>query len=230
MSERMVHVQIRNFTEELLEIADMVIEMLTRALDAGRRHDDHIGQFKHIDRIITLKEINLEERCLTFLATEHPAAIDLRTIVSIMKTRDDLKRINDLTLHIIERIPDMSAELFESFEFESIGKRTVSMIEKSINAFVSRNLEVGTQVYALNDEIHGMLQHLFRTATALMNHTRIDADQLLSALSISRHFGLITEHSGNIARTAHYLVTGEIVPRTHSFYNQLTASLDNCCN
>lgn len=227
----MIHARIRTFTQDLLDIAETVVDMLSRALtDPGYQTSEHISTFKRIEREITLKEIGLEERCLTFLAMEHPAAIDLRTMVSIMKTKDDLKRINDLTLHIIERLADLRSELFESFEFGKTGMLTIRMIERSMHAFISKELDYTSEVYTLDDQIHIRLHKVFRIATTLMKSTRIDSDQLLSALSISRHLGLITDHTSNIARTTHYLVTGEIIPRHPSFDNQLTASLDISTN
>jgi phosphate transport system protein len=227
MPERMVHTRIRNFRQDLLDFADTVITSLSCTLDTAEwGATERIVHFRHIDQIATLKEIDLEVRCLTFLAVEHPTAIDLRTMVSIMKTKDDLKRISDLSLHIAERMPDMSPELFESFRFETIGKLAVEMAEKSMAAFRTQELSLSSQVFEIREELHLELQNIFRTATLLMNRTKIEPDQLLAALSVSRHLGLIGDHAGDIARTAHYFVTGDLIPRKATFDNQLTASLE----
>jgi phosphate transport system protein len=227
MSERLAHARIRDFSRDLISIAEHIIRMLAHALDMTEpRSVDSLERFKRSDHEITMKEIELEERCLTFLAIEHPAAIDLRTIVTIIKAKNDLERINDLALHIMERVHEITPEMYESFDFGEIGRRTITMAEKSIEAFISVDPTIADEVYALDEEIHAMLQKVFKTAKALMNNTMIDSDQLLAALSISRHIGLINEHVGSIARTVHYLANGEIIPCRESFYRKLAESLN----
>lgn len=218
MPARTIEEQIGNFSRELHEIADSVVATLTGAMcGCADRQEAHVMAVKRIDRDLTMKELALEERCFAFLAVEEPGEIDLRTMISIIKIKEDLKRINDLTLHILEKIPDLSAELFESFEFDRIGNLMLSMIEKSIDSFFSKNLGNTPEVLALDEQIHERLHRVFSIANALMSNTRIAPDQLLSALSISRHIGLITDHAENIAFTAHYLVTGRIDPKHLSF-------------
>ena len=48
-------------------------------------------------------EIKIEEECLKLMATHAPVASDLRLLTTIMKINDDLERINDQAVNIVQR-------------------------------------------------------------------------------------------------------------------------------
>ncbi len=205
MSERIVPYRLEDLTRRLVNLANDILEVLSHAFDcAGFGLESSIRMFKRRDHEITLKEIDLEQQCLNFIATDHPTATDLRSVASIMKAKEELERINDMTLHLIERIIDMRPEIFESFEFREIGGLTITMTEMAVAAFAAKDPAIGEQVHALDEQIHAMLQKVIDTTTALMRATTINPDQLLASLSISRHLGRIADQASVIARTPRF--------------------------
>ena len=211
MSERSVHDQLEDLTRRLVNMADDILDVMSRAFDcAGSGLESSIIMFKRRDHEITMKEIDLEHQCLNFIVTGHPMASDLQTVATIMKTKEELERINDMTLHLIERIIDMSPEIFESFEFREIGGLAVTMTEKAVTAFAAKDPAIAGQVYMLNEQIHSMLQKVIDTTTSLMLATTINPNQLLASLSISRHLGRIADHASGIARNPRFPSNDEI--------------------
>ena len=219
MSERPVHELIKELSQVLVQLSDKVEGNLLAALYAVKNQDEEgARKIRMVDDEIDVAEVNLEERCLAFLATQQPVARDLRTIVTIIKINDDLERIGDLAVHIIERMPDISPEIIELFAFESMGMLAGEMVKKSIEAFVSKDRMLAAHVCALDEEVDVMHRLVFKKVTSLMKEQGADIEQLIAALSISRYIERMADHASRIANEVIFLVTGEIVRHRGGFY------------
>ena len=51
-------------------------------------------------------QIEIDEICITMIALQQPAAVDLRFITSAMKINSDLERMGDQAINIIEHSID----------------------------------------------------------------------------------------------------------------------------
>jgi phosphate transport system protein len=227
MSERPVHELIKELSQVLVQISSKVVGNLLNALHAVKHQDEQVArQIRMVDDEIDVAEVNLEERCLAFLALQQPVARDLRTIVTIIKINDDLERIGDLAVHIIERMQDISPEMLELFEFENMGLLAGEMVKKSIEAFVTKDRILADQVCALDEEVDVKHRAVFKKVTALMKESDSDINQLIAALSISRYIERMADHASRIANEVIFLVTGEIVRHRGGFYEKLIESLN----
>ncbi len=227
MSERPVHELIKELERVLVQLSDKVLENFFNALLAVKQQDEHgARRIRRIDDEIDLEEVDLEERCLAFLALQQPVARDLRTIVTIMKINDDLERIGDLAVHIIDRMPEISPEMFASFEFEKMGLHAGQMVRMSLDAFIEKNRALADRVCALDEEVDMMHRTVFKKVTQLMKSPDSEiVDQLIATLSISRYIERMGDHATRIAREVIYLVTGKIVRHKGDFYENLLESL-----
>ncbi|MBM3422113.1 MAG: phosphate signaling complex protein PhoU [Chlorobi bacterium] len=226
MSDRPVHEHIRELSEALVELSNKVLQNFYDALDAVRRQDEERARaIRLMDDEIDMTEVRLEERCLAFLALQQPVARDLRTIVTIMKINDDLERIGDLAVHIIERMPEIGPEMLDRFDFGNMGRHAGEMTAKSIEAFVNKDRILADRVEAMDEEIDAMHSAVFKKVARQMKDSDADVDQLIAALSISRYIERMADHATRIASEVIYLVTGEIARHTDSGYEKLIQSL-----
>ena len=114
MSERPVHELIRELSQILVQLSEKVLQNFFLSLNAIKHQDvESARRVRMVDEEIDKAEVDLEERCLAFLALQQPVARDLRTIVTIIKINDDLERIGDLAVHIIDRMPGISQKLLD---------------------------------------------------------------------------------------------------------------------
>jgi phosphate transport system protein len=226
MSERPVHEYIRELSMVLVQLSDKVLQNYFEALQAIKSRDEQSARrVRMVDNEIDMAEVNLEERCLAFLALQQPVAKDLRTIVTIIKINDDLERIGDLAVHIIDRIPEIGPGMLENFEFETMGMQAGEMVKKSIEAFVEKDRVLADEVRALDEQIDIMHRKVFRKVTSLMKLPDARTDELIAALSISRYIERMADHATRIAHEVIYLVTGEIVRHKESSYEKHIESL-----
>jgi len=227
MSERPVHELIKELSQVLVQLSDKVLENFFFSLNAVKYRDEESArQIRMVDEEIDKAEVDLEERCLAFLALQQPVARDLRAIVTIMKINDDLERIGDLAVHIIDRMPEISPEMLESFAFEKMGVHAGDMVKQSIEAFISKDRNLAEEVCALDEEVDVMHRAAFKKVTMLMKTDEANVDELIAALSISRYIERMADHATRIAREVIYLITGEIVRHKGDFYENLLQSLD----
>jgi len=225
MPERPVHSLIKELSLILVQLSDKVVDNFLHALHAVKHHDEKgARQIRMVDNEIDVAEIILEERCLAFLATQQPVAKDLRAIVSIIKINDDLKHIGALTVHITDRMPEISPDMLESFEFENIAIHAGEMVKKSIEAFVTKDNILARRVGEMDDVIDSIHRKVFKMATALMKSPNADVDELIAALSISRYIERMADHAARIANEVVFLVTGEMIRHTEWSYEYLVSS------
>ncbi len=169
MTERPVHEYIKELSQILVQLSEKVLENFFLSLNAIKNKDvDSARRIRMVDNEIDIAEVDLEERCLAFLALQQPVARDLRTIVTIIKINDDLERIGDLAVHIIDRMPEISTALLGSFAFETMGMHAGVMVKQSIEAFVSKDRNLADEVCALDEEIDIMHRAAFKKVTKMM--------------------------------------------------------------
>jgi len=227
MSERPVHELIKELSGVLVQLSDKVLQNFILSLNAIKHQDmESARRIRMVDDEIDRAEVDLEERCLAFLALQQPVARDLRTIVTIMKINDDLERIGDLAVHIIDRMPEISTGMLEMFAFEKMGVHAGAMVKQSIAAYIARDRNLAEEVCALDEEVDVMHRAAFKKVTRLMKTADANVDELIAALSISRYIERMADHATRIAREVIYLVTGEIVRHKGDFYENLLESLE----
>lgn len=228
MSERPVHEHIRELTDTLVLIASSVRRNLHLALDALKEMDtEKARRVKNADYDIDEAEVRLESQCLSFLALQQPVARDLRTIVAIMKINDDIERIGDLSVHIVERVGDIDRELQQHYDLESVGVKVVEMLQYAIDAFAGKDTAKAARVFAIEEEIDYLHRTIVRNVMAAMKTPSGEIEQLIAVLSVSRYLERIADHATKTAREVVYLVTGETPRQSESSYEKLFESLRN---
>ena len=225
MSERRVHEHIRELSKELVMLSETVLSNFEDALAAVRAQDvQSARRVRSVDEEINLAEVRLEERCLAFLALQQPVARDLRTIVTIIKINDDLERIGDLAVHIVERMPDLGTDAIDRYEFDKMGGVASQMVRRSIEAFVDRDRHIAGQVCSSDEEVDTMHRLVFKKVAEGMKISTSNTEQLLAVLSVSRYIERMADHATRIAREVIYLVTGEIVRHNEDTFEKLIQS------
>ncbi|MDH3305878.1 MAG: hypothetical protein OEM92_11790 [Gammaproteobacteria bacterium] len=89
----------------VLAMGGLVEAQFSRAISAIVSGDSELGlKVAKDDHKVNDLEVNIDEECSRILATQSPAAGDLRLIVAIIKTITDLQRIGDHAKNICEYV------------------------------------------------------------------------------------------------------------------------------
>ena len=103
--------ELSELNENIILLSSRVDEAIGRAMDALMNRDSQEAQAViQADEEVNALRFEIEEGCLTILATQQPVAIDLRIIVAAMHIATELERIGDHATgvaRIVERLLDL---------------------------------------------------------------------------------------------------------------------------
>ncbi len=209
--------QLDDLKQELLKMGGAVEESIAQAVKALVERDDALVQEviaggKRIDDW----EIKIEEQCLKLMATHGPVASDLRLLTTILKINDDLERINDQAVNIVQRAKVLNTMplLKPLIDIPRMSELAQSMVKDALDAFVRRDVALAQDVGQRDDKLDELRDQIFRELLTYMHDSVGQADTIDRAIYlilVARHLERVGDNSSNIAENVAYLVEGRIV-------------------
>lgn len=211
---RILEREMEKLKKEIFELCAMVEENFKQAIRSVIDRDKPLAQ-KVIqdDDAIDSMEIEVEEECLKILALHQPVASDLRFIIAALKINNDLERIGDLAVNVAKRAIDLSHYEYidVDVDFSYIYGQSISMLKKSIDAFISLDTCLSYQVCSDDDEVDQLNKKMYRLFKEIASKNPGKIDLMLQFLSISRYVERIADHATNIAQDVIYMANGNII-------------------
>ena len=93
-------------------------------------------------------------------------------------------------------------------EMSKMADATMSMVTRSIDAFVRRDLEMAQGVIQADDVVDGLFSAVREELTGLIREDPANGSQALDFLMIAKYFERIGDHAVNIAEWVVYAITG----------------------
>ena len=215
--ERKFDQQLSDLKQDLLKMGGEVEESIALAMQALIERDNSLVDMvisggKRIDDW----EIRIEEACLTLIATQGPVASDLRLLTTMMKINDDLERINDQVVNIVQRAQVLNTMplLKPLIDIPRMGELAQSMVKDALDAFVRRDVNLAKDVGRRDEKLDLFRDQIFRELITYIHEAtgKPDrVDQAIYLILVSRHLERIGDNSSNIAENVSYLVDGHIV-------------------
>ena len=215
--ERKFDQQLSDLKQDLLKMGGEVEESIALAMQALVERDNSLVDMvisggKRIDDW----EIRIEEACLTLIATQGPVASDLRLLTTMMKINDDLERINDQAVNIVQRAQVLNTMplLKPLIDIPRMGELAQSMVKDALDAFVRRDVKLAKNVGKRDEKLDLFRDQIFRELITYIHEAtgKSDSvDQAIYLILVSRHLERIGDNSSNIAENVSYLVDGHIV-------------------
>lgn len=224
----------RKFDEDIEKVTSLVMEMggivsqqVENALDALFTLDKEKAE-KVIEEDVKVNtfDVKIDELCNNIIVLRQPTATDLRLVMMIIKTTNDLERIGDEAKRIARQAIDLSKRgvlpgMIDSIE--DMSTLVKDMLSNSLDAFIRRDIESAVAVIARDKKVDKKYDSLTREQiTHMMEDPRTihaSLDMLWSARAIER----IGDRSCNICEYVIYLVKGKDV--RHINFNELENEL-----
>ena len=203
--------ELEQLNAKLLEMSALVEMAVVRSLTAVLDKDANAAEevYKKEGRINQI-ELEIDAFAIDLLATQQPAASDLRLIVAALKINTDLERIGDLAVNVAQRATSlMQAPLISPMvDIPHIGALVQSMVRKSLDAFVHRDAELARSVLASDDAVDSLRDASYHELTSFMERDPRHIKQAVDLLAIVRNLERIADHSTNIAEDVLFMVKG----------------------
>ena len=213
--------ELEHLQDEVLILGSMTEKAITRSVEALNKRDRETArQIIADDLKINRKRFEIEEGCIQLVATQQPMAGDLRTIVAVLHIIVDLERMADHA-EGIARITLMIGNeplLKPLIDVPRMAEKGVSMLRRSLEAFVNRDAEAARRICDEDDEVDGLYDQVYRELLTYMIADPTTINRATSLLWVAHNLERIADRVTNVCERVVYMVTGRMEEMNVSKY------------
>ncbi|MGE5580144.1 MAG: phosphate signaling complex protein PhoU [Bacillota bacterium] len=205
--------QLRELDDRLLAMGRETEVILQDSLLALAERDVHMADATIArDDVVDMMRLNIESRCIELIATQQPAAKDLRRIFAALSIAGDVERVADYAVDVCrtaKRLADRP--LFKPLvDIPRMARTVVGMLKDSLDGFVTRDLSLIEKMISDDDEVDHLYKYLHEELCEFMKKDPGLVDQAVQLLLIARYLERIADHVTNIGERVFYVETGEL--------------------
>lgn len=200
--------QLKNEVLELGMLCEQAIMKTYRLLISDELREEQVKEIDALEKEIDTKEHSVEAICIQLLLRQQPVATDLRRISAALKMVTDMERIGDQATDIAEIMETGSIDVpVKGVRITEMAEFTMNMVNKSVEAYINRNLELAREVIASDDILDDLFLEVRKSLN--INVGDFSSDQVLDLLMIAKYYERIGDHATNIAEWAEFSLTGK---------------------
>jgi phosphate transport system protein len=197
----------------LLDMGEMVQEMIRLATQSLLENQAELsGKVSENEHRVNHLHMEIDDRCLKFIALHQPTAADLRFILAAVKINSDLERIGDQAVNIAENTvillqrPQLDKKLLDIPRMAELAN---GMLKDSLAAFVGKDVELAKSVIRRDDEEDRLKSQAFHELMRIMQSDASTIQQALCLILIARNLERVADHATNIAEDVIFMVLGK---------------------
>ena len=199
--------------DDILRMGSMVETAIDRSITALKQRDAGLAQ-QIIDDDVKINQMRfqIEEECLTLIATQQPAARDLRSTIAATHVAVELERMADhasgiasITLRMLDQ--PLLKPLIDVPLMANIARE---MTRGALDAFIRRDAELARQIAARDDEIDQLYQQVFRELLTYMLEDPKNISRATYLLWVAHNLERVGDRATNLCERAIFISTGEL--------------------
>ncbi|MDO9598245.1 MAG: phosphate signaling complex protein PhoU [Azoarcus sp.] len=166
------------------------------------------------DHRINLLEIELDEDCNQIIAKRQPAAVDLRLVMTVIKSIADLERIGDEAKKIAKaakRLHSGETPFALRIDLGYSAGLALDMLRSALDSFARADASNWTAISKQDEEVDACFKGTMRQLITFMMEDPRTISNSLEVLFIAKAIERIGDHSKNVAEYVVYLVQGRDV-------------------
>ncbi|MEN1729389.1 MAG: phosphate signaling complex protein PhoU, partial [Pseudomonadota bacterium] len=188
-------------------------EMVRDAIDAVIDGDTAKAQ-KVIDTDSEVNEMQklIDEQSTMILARRQPTASDLRLVLAIIKTVNDLERVGDEAESIARlavSLADIDRPRGNYHELETMGNTVRNMLHDALDGFVRLQPQVAVELFQEDKKVDVEYENLLRQYYTFLVEEPRNTRRVLDCIWIARSLERIGDHAKNIGEYIVFLVEGK---------------------
>ena len=199
--------------DDILRLGSMVETAIERSVVALKQRDGALAQqVIDDDKLINRMRFQIEEECLALIATQQPAASDLRATIAATHIAVELERMADHATGIAEitiRMLDQPL-LKPLIDVPLMANIVREMTRGALDAFIRRDADLARQVAARDDEVDQLYQQIFRELLTYMIEDPKNISRATFLLWVAHNLERIGDRATNLCERAIFISTGEL--------------------
>ncbi len=215
----------RHFLEELEDLQKLLLEMAGQVEFAIRhaisslvdRDEEQAQEVLRKEARINQMEIEIDDFAVRLMARHQPMAKDLRFLTAAIKINNDLERMGDLAVNIVERALSLMREpqIKPPVDIPQMAALVDSMVRNSLDAFVKRDGQLARGVLLSDDAVDDLRDRICDELVSFMQKDPSTISRALDLIIVARNLERVADHATNIAEDVLFLAQG-IDVRHHS--------------
>lgn len=189
----------------------LVERQFVRAVDAVQYGDLRlVTQVLEDERVVNQLHLESDLRCNQMIARRQPIAVDLREIIAVIHTINDLERIGDEAKKIALKAKNF-VEGRLPVPFEPIGRMAeivVEMLRGAIDAFVRQDAGAAARLTSRDDEVDALRDSLVAQLISRMTDDPTTVSDALALVFIVQSIERVGDHAKNVAEYVVHVVSG----------------------
>lgn len=189
----------------------LVERQFLRAIDAVRDGDlQRVTQVLEDERAVNQLQLESDLRCNQLIARRQPIAVDLREIVAVIHSMNDLERVGDEAKKIALKArqfvgmpPPISVE-----PILRMSEIAVEMLRAAIDAFVRQDEGAAARLAVRDDEVDALRDVLVGQLITRMGDDPKVVSGALALVFVVQSIERIGDHAKNIAEYVVHVVSG----------------------
>jgi len=198
---------------DILRMGSQVEISIGRSVQALKERDADLAQeVINNDAEINQLRYTIEEKCLQLIATQQPAATDLRMAIAATHIAVELERMADHsagTAEIVKRMYDEPL-LKPLIDLPIMAQIANEMIHTALDAFVARDANAAEKVAARDDEIDALYQQVFRELLTYMLEDPRNISRATYLLWVAHNLERIGDRVTNVCERVVFMATGKL--------------------
>jgi phosphate transport system protein len=206
--------RLEQLQDETLILGSMVEQAVLESLEALKRRDREASlRVFAYDEKINQKRFSIEEACISLIATQQPAAHDLRLLVAILEVSTELERIGDYAKGIahINLLIGQKQLVKPLIDIPRMAEIAVDMMRRALKAFVNGDARLARSIPAEDDQVDGLYNQVYRDHVTQIMANPATIDQANYLLWVAHNLERMADRVINICERTIYVVTGEMM-------------------
>ena len=206
------------FNNQLQEIQDNVLTMagdVTKAIDqsveALKKRDLRLAhQVMADDAVINKQRYTIENKCVELNAAQHLSTGDFQIVVAVLNLIIELERIGDYADGIAKIVVMIGDEppLKPLIDIPRMAEITIDMVNKSVQAFIARDVESARQVVSMDNIVDGLFDQVFRELLTFMMMDSKSINRATRLIWVGHNLERAADRATNICERVVFMVTG----------------------
>jgi len=199
--------------DNLLQMGLMVDQAIALALESLQNRDQALAQqVINDDQAINALRFKIEDACLALIATQQPAASDLRAVVAVITIVINLERMGDHASGIAKTVILMGDEplLKPLIDIPRMVRLAQDMLSEVLQAFVERDADSARAIAVRDDEMDHLYQAIFEELLEIMADKPDSIERATYLMWCAHNLERIGDRVTNIAERVIFVSTGDM--------------------
>jgi len=204
--------ELEDVRSKVLHMGGIVEEQLANALKVLVNDESELArEVMDADSIVNSLEVEIDEECTRIVARRQPAATDLRLIMTVSKTTNELERIGDEA----KRVAKMSRKEMEGVlnddvraELTYMGDLVREMLRQVLDAFARTDVDMAVLVVKADKKVDKKYKKITKKLINLMIDDPESIPAVMKIMWAVRSLERLGDRCQNIAEHTIYMVLG----------------------